>query len=354
MKCSSLILTPQVPNGYTAVALHDVWSHSRRNTDTLISQMYKAMKNYQDYINEYNDDSMWWALCCLEAYKLENHDLCLHAARRILQHVNSYVITADQKIVVGGKDMAGAVLWTSKPGETQVNAITTGLFAELSARMAVLDPSASHRQTWLDKAQHSLFWILNNRFVDDEKLVLDTIDIATGEKKDWSFTYNTAQAIAAALAIYDAMKTHSPSNQAALQYLKLACAMAEPAMTRKAWVDDDATLAERGAYPGIGSHAKTALDNDDAVGFKSILVRSLLKLYQVLRREGKEKALQSKIAKFVSWQFQSLYQRDSNNDVQFGPWWAGPMDTPTSHSQMAALDVMAAVHAVSSFGDMRR
>ena len=339
----------QVPNGYTAVALYDLWSHSCHNTESLISQMSKAMKTYQDYVNEYNDDSMWWALCCVETYKLGKHDFCLSAARRILQHVNKYVITADQKIVVGGSDMAGAVLWTSKPGETQVNAITTGLFAELSARMAVLDHSEPHRQIWLDKAQHSLFWILQNRFLDDEQLVLDTIDLATGEKKDWSFTYNTAQALAAALAIYEAMKSHnwtSPSSEAALQYLKLACNMAEPAMTRKAWVDEDSTLVERGAYPGTGSHPKSALENDDAVGFKSILIRSLAKLYQVLRREGKEPAIQLKIAEFIKWQFQSLYHRDSNNDVQFGPWWAGPMDTPTSHSQMAALDVLAAVCAV--------
>jgi len=52
------------------------------------------------------------------------------------------------------------------------------------------------------------------------------------------------------------------------------------------------------------------------------------------------------IETFVRWQFKSLTERDMNGKGQYGPWWNGPMDLPTSHSQMAVLDVMAASRLV--------
>jgi len=231
------------------------------------------------------------------------------------------------------------------------------LFSELSARLASLQDDASSRQALLDFATYSLSWILRCRFVPDQFLVLDHIDLATGQTTDWTFTYNTGQAMAAATAIYDTLKRF-PTDQVQFAdpggYLELACDMARNAMVRTSWIDGDGTLTERGAYPGTGPGQKQAWENSDAVGFKAVLLRSLAKLYKVLCRDGVDSDLQSKLVAFIEWQFQSLQERDTNGNGQYGPWWAGPMDLPTSHSQLAALDVMATIHAVWQPGMMKK
>ncbi|KAL2393591.1 hypothetical protein ABEF93_003807 [Exophiala dermatitidis] len=339
----------QVANGYTAIALHDSWSNTTGNAGILHELLVEVETNVTNCIDDFNDDSMWWGIFLLEMYDLTQDSSHLSVAQNIWTHVRDFVIPPG-KYIINGTDMEGGVMWSNMNNETQVNAITTGLFSELSARLALVQADVKAQKDFLQFAVYSLFWILRCRYVSDEFLVLDNINLETGKCFDWSFTYNTGQAIAAAMAVYDVMKrtpaqpAHSPG---AGTYLDMACNMARAAMTRPTWVDPDGTLTERGAYPGTGPNAKTASENDDAVGFKAVLLRSLAKLYRILLRDQTYPDLQEQLAKFIIWQYQSLQQRDTNGNGQYGPWWAGPMDLPTSHSQLAALDVMAAIHAVT-------
>ena len=114
-------------------------------------------------------------------------------------------------------------------------------------------------------------------------------------------------------------------------------------MCRLGWVEADGTLTESGTY-GRDNHK--AWQNDDSIGFKSILLRSLAKLYKLLKEHDLNHDLQGALRRFIEKQFASLQQRDTNGNGQYGPWWNGPMDMPTSHSQLAALDVMAAIQLV--------
>ncbi|KIX07638.1 uncharacterized protein Z518_02291 [Rhinocladiella mackenziei CBS 650.93] len=338
----------QTANGYTAIALHDSWSHTTGNVEILHDLLSKVEDGQKNYINEFNDDSMWWAMCMLETYNLAQDPNHLRVARSIWTHVRDYVVPP-RRYIIDDNDMEGGVMWTSKPNETQLNAITAGLFSELSARLACLHEDAASRQKHLDFAIGSLSWILRCRFVPDQYLVLDHIDLDTGQKTDWTFTYNTGQAIAASIAVYDVMNQNNTDQSQSSNgrvYLDLACNMARRAMTRPGWVDDNGTLTEPDAYPGTGDGRKQAWENSDGVGFKAVLVRGLAKLYKTIQRDEADLELQTQIAKFIEWQFQSLQERDTNGQGQYGPWWDGPMDLPTSHSQLAVLDVMAAIHAV--------
>ncbi|EXJ85823.1 hypothetical protein A1O1_06192 [Capronia coronata CBS 617.96] len=338
----------QVANGYTAIALHDSWSQTTGNAEILHDLLVEVEANQTDCINDFNDDSSWWGIFLLEMYDLTQDTNHLSVAQNIWAHVHDYVIPPGQ-YVINGTDMEGGVKWSNKNNETQVNAITTGLFTELSARLALVQQDPARRREMLTDAIFGFFWILRCRYLSAQYVVLDHIDLQTGQCFDWTFTYNTGQAIAAAVAIYDAMKqtqTQPANSPGAGTYLDLACNMARAAMTRSTWVDADGTLTERGAYPGTGPNSKQASENDDAVGFKGVLLRSLAKLYKILSRDRVYPDLQTQLAGFVQWQFQSLQQRATNGRGQFGPWWAGPMDLPTSHSQLAALDVMAAIHAI--------
>ena len=332
----------QTANGYTAIALHDTWSNTTSHSGILDDLIAKVEVNHTDLINGFNDDTMWWSMCSLELFDLDDEPGHLETAQTIWKHVNSYVIPKG-KYIINGIDMKGGVIWSNNTNETQVNAITTGLYSELSARLAVQTPDESEKEKLISAATDSLSWIERALFDEDNYVVFDQIDLATHQFYNWTFTYNTGQAIAASIAIYGAMQTENINQTQAQAYLDLACNMASHAMGRSGWVDKKGTLTESGAY-GPDNHR--ADKNDDAIGFKAVLLRSLAKLYKVLLKENSRPDLQTQLVNFIKLQFQSLQGNDTNGKGQYGPWWDGPMDTPTSWSQMAALDVMAAIHAV--------
>ena len=331
----------QTANGYTAITLHDLWSQSSRNQGIVRDLTAKVESHHRNFINEFNDDTLWWAVCLIHLYQATQDHHYLDKAAEIWKHISRSVVRKGQ-YNVHGMDMEGGVFWTTKPGEDQLNSITTALYAEFCALLATATSQSDHRsrlpdpRTLVDAARTSLAWILRCRYRENECVVLDNIKLKSRELVDWAFTYLTGGTIAACAALYSATGDMS--------YINLATQMARNSMTRREWVEADGTLTESGAY-GRGNHE--AWKNDDAVGFKSVLVRGLAKLYKVLvDGGGLERQLRQEIASFVRRNFDSLIQRNTNGKGQFGPWWAGPMDLPTSHSQLAVLDVMAAIRLV--------
>ncbi|RMZ77379.1 hypothetical protein DV737_g4394, partial [Chaetothyriales sp. CBS 132003] len=355
----------QTGNGYTAMILHELWSQ----TASFVSRIRNSVKAIEStqpgFINEYNDDSMWWAMANLELFRLTNDATYLECMHNIWSHVKQYRLSKGE-VFFHGIDMEGAVHWTSKDNETQLNTITTGLFAELSARLSSYY-SGDDSKNMIALAEGSLSWIRRCRFDPEQYVVLDTIDYGTGEEvsspqcglthtiralhpclhspnelgqKNWTFTYTTGQTIAASVAIYETL-LGSQDNAGVSDFLTLACDLALSAIHHPSWVDPDGTLGAT-EYPGQNS----PWDNNDAVGFKSILLRSLTKLLCTLEAHQLDSNLQSALRGFIQQQFSSLTTRDTNGQGQYGPFWAGPFQAPTSHSQLAVLDAMAAVHAL--------
>jgi predicted alpha-1,6-mannanase (GH76 family) len=172
-------------------------------------------------------------------------------------------------------------------------------------------------------------------------MVLDHLELNNEKAVDWVFTYNTGVALGTCALLYEA--TQEP------EYMTLACHMAHRSMTRSGWVEDNGVLTEKEAY-GRGTH--DPFKPNDTVGFKAVLIRQLCTLYDVLVRTGcpEQKAQQCKsmIKKFIHINLQSQQERNTNGRNQYGPWWNGPFEFPTSHSQMAVLDVVAAAKLVES------
>ncbi|THY48348.1 hypothetical protein D6C97_07679 [Aureobasidium pullulans] len=337
----------QTANGYTCIALRDAWSGSNRNATLLRDRLSTVEHHHKHFINEFNDDTLWWGNCLLDAYMTNPDPYYVDNAVKIWQHVRRSMLSPGQA-KVRDMDMAGAVMWTTRPNEDQVNAISTGLFSELSARLALLQKPGRETAEMLDAAEKSFAWIERCRYRSNECIVLDTIKLKSQECVDWTFTYCTGQAIAAATAIFATLsfgQQGSQCNKSPHEYLSLACNMARKAICRNGWVEKDGILTEQGAY-GKGNHEPWK--NDDAVGFKSVLLRSLAKLLKVLRDTNQEPDLQHQLTEFIKKQFDSSQKNNTNGNNQYGPWWAGPMEMPTSHSQMAALDIMAAVHLVQN------
>jgi uncharacterized protein YyaL (SSP411 family) len=290
---------------------------------------------------------LWWGMLCLHMYSIKEDQWFLDQARGIWRHVRRSVCRKDE-VFFQGRDMEGAVFWTTRPGEEQINAITTGLFAELSVRLALVAKSESREldvsyEEYIETARCSLGWILRCRYRPRQGLVLDNIKLKQGKVNDWIFTYNTGVTLGVCALLFEATEEE--------EYMTLARHMAVKAMTRtgpKGWVEDDGVLTEKRAY-GRGTH--DPWKPNDAVGFKAVLIRQLCTLYGVINRmrywDEKTLLLGNMIKNFIGINFRSQLERNTNGKGQYGPWWAGPFECPTSHAQMAVLDVMAAVRLVN-------
>lgn len=130
----------------------------------------------------------------------------------------------------------------------------------------------------------------------------------------------------------------------------MSCHMAYKAMRRKGWIvgDGSPVLTDMGAWgKAPGEPAK----NGDGVGFKGVLVRHLGTLYDVIQSTGASDHRARDTARFIkafmNVNFASQLQLNTNGQGQYGPWWAGPFQGSTSHSQLPVLDLMATVMLVN-------
>jgi len=347
----------QSANAYTAIALHDIYSGSKQNYKTLAAALKKCEGRHSDFSqNEYNDDVLWWGICCVHVYNINRDHWFLEKAKQIWRRVEDGYVCGRGQASFNGNDMEGACYWTTKHGEQQVNAITSGLFAELSLRLAALGQEPEEKtHSWkklfkkapatageyIRTARCSLEWILHCRYRAEDCIVLDHILLREQKAEDWTFTYTTGVTIGVCALLFRATSES--------QYLTFASNMAQKAMRRSSWVEENGVLTESGAY---GKDNKEPNQNDDAVGFKAVLIRHLATLYNTIVEcdtpTPEAAAVLPLIKTFVNINFQSQQDRNTNGQGQYGPWWNGPFDMPTSHSQMAVLDVMAAALLVTS------
>lgn len=333
----------QAANGYTAMALHDHWAGGgKRNYDLLARNLKECEKQRRGFVNEFIDDSLWWAICCVHVFMLGGDRWFLEKAEGVWRHVvDGGSVVRKGQYRFRDQDMEGAVFWTTNKDEEQVNSISTGLFAELSVRLALLDDQHSstsqkdskgralvqkvlgHRHTsqkqYVEAAKCSLNWILRCRFRQEDAVVLDGILLRQGAANDWTFTYTTGVTIGVLALLYEATREE--------EHIKQACRLARRSMQRESWVAENGVLTEPGAY-GRGKH--DAYKNNDAVGFKSVLIRHLATLYDVITRtnapQDEAKEIAEQIKTFININFQSQQDRNTNGHGQYGPWWDGPFE----------------------------
>ncbi|KAF2720340.1 hypothetical protein K431DRAFT_285826 [Polychaeton citri CBS 116435] len=329
-------------------------------------------------------------------YSIASDVWYLEQARGVWRHIRiSGSVCGRDQVRFRDMDMEGGCYWTTRPGEEQINAVSSGLFAELSVRLALIDidirsdnrqqdgggdvkspqpthphaggllsrfknaafggsnsgsRSSGHQQRpvtttdCLEAARRSLGWILRCRYRNDDAVVLDGFLTQKDVCNDWTFTYTTGVAIGICALMYQALPDED-------EYIMLACHMANKAMRRQGWIDQQTGVVAAEGEFGKGKH--DPFENNDSIGFKSVLVRQLCTLYNVIRtvRAGAKHPLAKETADLIQTcikvNFESQVHRNTNGIGQYGPWWPGPFESPTSHSQMAMLDVMAAIELVT-------
>ena len=279
-------------------------------------------------------------MCCIDMYNIRGDPWYLDKAKGIYRHIlGKNSMCGKGRIKFQDQDMEGACFWTTKPDEGQINSISSGLLAELSTRLALIEGNGQSKERhlhlskfqsalghgkpdsneYLETAHCSLGWILRCRYRPRDGVVLDGIRLKKNEAVDWTFSYTTGVVIGVCALLYEATRQE--------EYMILACHMAHRAMRNGAWVEENGVLTEHGAY-GLGQH--NPAENNDAVGFKSVLLRHLGTLYEVIRKTNASSPEAQRTAglikTFVNINLESQQQRNTNGNGQYGPWWNGPFD----------------------------
>ncbi|ORX35268.1 glycosyl hydrolase family 76-domain-containing protein [Kockovaella imperatae] len=340
-------------NGWTNIAQWDYQQHSK-----LFYDQYKINETYYAYnptgcyaywhnplADCYNDDAGWAALSSLEGYEAYGDPVFLAWAESVFEFVDGHGFIHQSDLDAGylvdtkwpnttlqatcnGQSMYGGVYWMNGApmdpnqggaGDPDVNAVSSGLFALLGAELCRITGD----QVYCDRAYEAIQWI--DRFlVRPDGLIYDHINGTSCEVKDWTFTYNAALYLGA----YGVLG-HITSNQTALDIAKQ---VAITSMNTPVWNTDQGVIFE-----GAGN----VTQGNDAIGFKSVLIRNLHRISQWMDSD-----VQEAIRQYVNIQYWSLVNNDSNNPnmpIQYGRNWTGTYEVSTGQTMVAALDVLNAL-----------
>ncbi|TRM68594.1 glycoside hydrolase family 76 protein [Schizophyllum amplum] len=298
-----------------------------------LNNVFNLHANYDQW--GFNDDAMWWATAAYYAYRAYGDSTLLNYAITTWEHISTFAISQDNansgsiptknfgfQGSCDGQSMVGGVFWKVDASDNGINGITTSLYSTLSAFLG----EATGESRFIDAAIRSANWIKNVN-MNSDYLVLDTVHATdcTRSPDNWLFTYNSGKYLEGLNVLADVTGDDA--------WKSLAVNVANAAMKTSAWQGSNGVITE-GASPN---------ENNDGVGFKSILLRALDETYN--RRGGDNESLRILIHSYVCVQFNALLElaADGNN---YSSAWAGPAQGFTTWGQMAALDVfVAAIHA---------
>jgi predicted alpha-1,6-mannanase (GH76 family) len=149
---------------------------------------------YDEFKNEYLDDSGWWALAWLKMYERTKEAKYLQTAKAIHAHMASH-----------WRPEGGGVLWHLEDKQPVANAITNSLFLILSAKLH----ERTKELSFLKWAKQTHEWFHTNALYDGTAVV-----DAPGHKGD-HWTYNQGAWIGGLTALYLATGTQSFLDEAA-------------------------------------------------------------------------------------------------------------------------------------------
>ncbi|KZP18307.1 glycoside hydrolase family 76 protein [Athelia psychrophila] len=318
----------QAANVWSNLANNDHWAGTTTYQSQVVANLNTAWSLYANYDEwGYNDDAQWWGSAAYYAYRAYDDSGMLANAVATWNHVSSYVITAADasagsistknfaiKGTCNGATMAGGVFWRPTDDDTNVNAITTGLYLSLSAFLA----DATGDSTYTNAAILSANWI-KGQVLNSNYLVLDTVqanDCTTSPATEL-FTYNSGKAVEG-LAVLAKVTGDS-------QWSDLYTNIVAASVKNTVW---------QGAN-GVITEGASATANNDVVGFKSVLLRGLHEVYA----RSTNSDLKTLIHSYLDVQYNAIMELAETGST-YSSSWTGPAQSFTTWGQLAALDVL--------------
>lgn len=201
----------QAANAYAAVASLDLFTGPAHRAQVgaglrrLIARGDERGADPVGLENAFNDDSLWWALACVDAHQAYGDAAFAAEAQRLWQHVKNTSLVLETGVApnMGGIQRTVVVsdqcaleygtYWTTKPDEIYLNSVTTGLMAQASARINEAVVPADE----LIAVVHGAIGFLRRHTVDAGQLLVNQ-DGVEGDDCSVSpnaYTYNTGMSL---------------------------------------------------------------------------------------------------------------------------------------------------------------
>lgn len=238
---------------------------------------------YTNFINDYYDDELWWALAWIQVYDVTGDTKYLDMASGIFE---------DNKAAWGTTPCNGG-LWWSKD-RTYVNAISNELYLTTAAKLANRKPSSSEPCYYWNEAVRAHAWFLDSKLINDDDVVNDGLNDACQNNGIVPFTYNQGVILSGLTEMAWATGDNSYNDLAN----KLALAGIEH------FTDSNGVLRES---------CEPNSCNGDSQQFKGIFARNIQ--FMVQRANSMPEENKEKYIKFLQTNADSIWANQENNQI---------------------------------------
>ncbi|MEP6561805.1 MAG: glycoside hydrolase family 76 protein [Nakamurella sp.] len=295
-------------NALNALTNYMIVSGDRRYVwvldNTFSKKRFAAQGNF---INDFTDDTGWWALAWISAYDLTGDVRYLQTAQRDVDFMWS-----NHDDVCGG-----GLWWTVQRGYK--NAISNELFVQAAAELAVRlgDAGSAYQQ----QAVSVWNWFEASGMINDELLVNDGLNSSTcHNNRDTTWTYNQGVLLGGLVALARATGDD--------RYLERGRQLADASTTSKT-LNVDGVLTEPCEQSGCDVNGPS---------FKGIYVRNLGELNRALDDHP--------YSDYLVDQASTAYDHNRTADNEYGIHWAGPIQNINGATQQSAVDLLVAAQPV--------
>lgn len=301
-------------NALTAVIAYTQRSGDDRYRNVAARTFRAARLRHRHFVNNFYDDNGWWGLAWVAAYDLTGEDRYLAAARMIFANM-----------VTGWDDTCGGGVWWNSDRDYK-NAITNELFLTLAARLHQRSPGDGEYLRW---ARREWDWFTDHDLIGASGLVNDGLTAECANNDGVTWTYNQGVVLGGLAALHEITGDD--------EYLTHAEGIADAAIGQLVTSGTEAGAGILIEPDELGTDPKDA----DRPQFKGVFMRNL---YDLNLRSNKPA-----YTDFIRANAQSIWDRNRNEQNQFGLHWSGPFDQADACRQSSALDALnAAIPAAGS------
>ncbi len=261
-----------------------------------------------NFINDFTDDTGWWALAWISAYDLTGDARYLQTAQRDVD----FMWTNHDDVCGGG------LWWTVNRGYK--NAISNELFVQAAAELGHRLGDAG--SVYLQRAVSVWNWFNASGMINDDLLVNDGLYASTCRNNgDTTWTYNQGVLLGGLVALAAATGDH--------RYLERASELADASTTSES-LHVDGVLTEPCEQSGCDINGPS---------FKGIYVRNLGALNRALDDHP--------YSDYLAHQASTAYDNDRAENNQYGLHWAGPVQHISGATQQSAVDLLVAAQPIA-------